>query len=335
MGISHKSAAFVLLGALVVATGSGCSLRRETSPLVTPTASQYEQLRSEAADREAKVLDALAVTTGTDTTGWDFLVDSETAFATPHLDALGGVYVPYPSASPTVSPSATPTGPQPPSTLIIAASHARDTELAGALVAEDPELALLLASMGLSHAEVLSVGAYQDLIATGNAPISDERPAPGDAFASLVPTSTALDEATLEGIIVAHDYASYVYEVIAARTSGDIRTQALARSRIHEKRADDLVAFATTDPRSPAYVVDHAQLVGADAMNALARDTETGIADRYITAFTTAVALGPEGLGDRAWLLSGAYDALVQSLLWPGATLADADPLPGVVLPGE
>ncbi len=335
MGTMRKRAAVVALGAVLLASASGCQLRRETSPPVTPTATQYDVLRNEAAQREAAVLDALAVTTGAQTPGQEFLIQAETAFATPHLDALGGVYVPFPSASPTASVTPSPTLPQPPSAVVIAAAHARDEDLSDALIAEDPELALLLASIGLSHAEALGVGAYQDVIASGDAPLAEERPAPGAAFADLVPASTALDEDTLEGIIVAHDYAAYVYEVIAARTKGDARTQALARSRIHEKRADDLVALATTDPRSPAYVVDRDQFEDADAMDALARETEAGIADRYIATFAIAARLGDAGLADRAWLISGAYDSLVQGLLWPGASVDDAIALPGVVLPGN
>jgi len=335
MGTLRKRAAVVALGAVVLASLGGCHLRRETSPPVTPTATQYDILRNEAAQREAAVLDALATVTGAKTPGQEYLVTVENAFASPHLEALGGVYVPYPSASP--SPSVTPStaAPQPPSALVIAAAHARDADLADALLAEDPELALLLASIGVSHAEALAVGAYQDVIAAGDAPLADERTPPGDAFAELVPTSTALDEQTLEGIIVAHDYAAYVYEVIAARTTGDARTNALARSRIHEKRADDLVALATTDPRSPAYVVDRERFADADAMDALIRETEAGIADRYIATFASAAELGDAGMGDRAWLISGAFDALVQGLLWPGATADDAVALPGVALPGN
>jgi hypothetical protein len=210
---------------------------------------------------------------------------------------------------------------------------ARDADLAASLAADDPDLALLLASIGLDHAEALAVGVYQDAIAAGSAPLAEERHMPGVSFATLVPTSTSLDSTTLEGIIVAHDFAAYAYEVIAARSSDDARTQALERSRIHAHRAAELVAIAGVDPRSPAYVIDHARLESGEAMAALAHEMEAGIADRYITAFFGAAQAGATGLGDRGWLLAGAYDALVQGPLWSGATAADADPLPGVVLP--
>ncbi len=334
MGTSRNRASALLLGALLLASAAGCDIRRETSPSPTPTAGQYEQLRNEAAQEEAGILNALDRVPAGDERWNAYLVDEETRFANAHLNALGGVYVPFPTASPTASPTAT-VAPPTPADLVIAAAHARDADLSDALVADDPELALVLASIGLSHAEVLAVSAYRGLIDSGNAPLAAERPAPGDAFATLVPSSTALDETTLEGIIVSHDYASYLYEVIAARTSGDARTQALARSRIHAKRADDLVALASADPRNAAYVIDHDRLASVDDMNTLARETEAGIADRYITAFSAVASLGDAGRADRAWLISAAFDALVQGALWPGATPADADPLPGVVLPGE
>jgi hypothetical protein len=216
-----------------------------------------------------------------------------------------------------------------------AVAVARDGDLAAALIAEDPDLALVLASIGLSHSGALAVGAYSDAIAAGSAPLASERHMPGADFSSLVPASTALDATTLEGIIVAHDFAAYAYEVIAARSSDDARAQALERSRIHAHRAAELVAIAGVDPRSPAYVIDHARLESDASMAALAHETETGIADRYITAFFGAAQAGTAGLGDRGWLLAGAYDALVQGPLWSGATAADADPLPGVVLPGK
>ena len=123
--------------------------------------------------------------------------------------------------------------------------------------------------------------------------------------------------------------------MIAARSSGDARTAALERSRIHEARADALVAIAGADPRVPAYVIDHADLADEESMAALARTTEAGISDRYVTAFAGAAEAGTAGSSDRGWLLAGAYDALVQSLVWPGATIDDADALPGVTLPGE
>ena len=264
-------------------------------------------------------------------------MQAETAFVAPHLDALGGVYVPFPAATPSAGPSSSPSAsaaPAPkPKSLIRAVADARDADLAAALVADDPDLALLLASIGLSHAESLAVGAYQDAIAAGSAPLAAERTMAGAPFADLAPDTTALDAETLEGIIVAHDYAAYAYEVIAARSSDDARSQALERSRIHDRRADELVAIAAADPRVPAYVIEHANLDSDDAMAALARSTEAGISDRYITAFYGAAEAGAPGLADRGWLLAGAYDSLVQSLLWPGAVPAEADALPGVVLP--
>lgn len=338
MGTLRRRTVGIALGVLVIASLAGCSLRRETPPIVTPSPDQYEQLREAAAQFEVEILDALAAeVVGAGPVGYAGFVQAESAFVTPHLDALGGVYVPFPSATPSASPSASPSisaapAPQPKS-LTRAVADARDADLAAAVVADDPDLALLLASIGLSHAESLAVGVYQDAIAAGSAPLSAERTMVGAPFADLVPGATGLDAATLEGIIVAHDYAAYAYEVIAARSSDDARTQALERSRIHDRRADELVAIAGADPRVPAYVIDHANLDSDEAMAALARATEAGISDRYITAFFGAAQMGLPGLGDRGWLLAGAYDSLVQSLLWPGATPAEADPLPGVVLP--
>lgn len=332
----------IVLATLATAALAGCSLRLETPPIPAPTPDQYELLRDAAARDEARILDALPAATaaaGASTPGRDYFVQVETASATPHLDALGGVYVPFPAAtpSPSPSPSATPAPGLAPgvTSLTRAVVDARDADLAASLAADDPDLALLLASIGLNHAEALAVGVYQDAIAAGSAPLAEERHMPGVGFSELVPASTALDGATLEGIIVAHDFAAYAYEVIAARSSDDARTQALDRSRIHAHRAAEFVAIAGVDPRSPAYAIDHARLESDEAMAALAHETEAGIADRYITAFLGAAQAGATGLGDRGWLLAGAYDALVQGPLWSGATAADADPLPGVVLPAR
>ena len=342
MGTPRRRAAGFALCVLLIASIAGCSLRRETPPIVTPSPDQYEQFREAAAQSEVDIINALAaegVREGS--AGYTGFVEAETAFVMTHLDALGGVYVPFPAVTPSAtlasSPSASPSasaGPAPqPKTLTRAVADARDADLAAALVADDPDLALLLASIGLSHAEALAVGAYQDAIAAGSAPLSAERTIVGAPFADLVPGATGLDPAVLEGIIVAHDYAAYAYEIIAARSLDEARKQALERSRIHERRADELVAIATADPRVPAYVIDHEILDSDDAMAALARATEAGISDRYVTAFFGVAQTGASGLGDRGWLLAGAYDSLVQSLLWPGAVPAEADPLPGVVLP--
>ena len=344
MRTSRYVGATILLASLATGALTGCSLRLETPPVPVPSPDQYELLRDAAAHDEARVLDALpaataaiATGTGASTPGRDYFVQVEAASATPHLDALGGVYVPFPSATPspstTPSPSASPPREQGVASLTRKVAEARDDDLAAALVAEDPDLALVLASIGLSHGASLAVGVYQDAIAAGSAPLASERRMPGGAFADLVPAATTLDGATLEGIIVAHDYAAYAYEVIAARSSDDARTQALERSRIHARRADELVAIAGADPRSPAYVIDDARFDDDATMAALASETEAGIADRYVTAFFGAAQAGATALGDRGWLLAGAYDALVQGPLWSGPTAEGTDPLPGVVLP--
>jgi hypothetical protein len=337
MRMSRCGGGTIVLATLATTVLAGCSLRLDTPPIPAPSPSQYELLRDAAARAEAHVLDALPTTAGETTPGREYFVQVEAASANAHLDALGGVYVPFPVATPTPSttpsPSAVPEPARDVSSLTRAVAEARDGDLAAALIADDADLALVLASIGLSHAEALAVGTYQDAIAAGSAPLASERHMPGVAFSELVPASTALDATTLEGIIVAHDFAAYAYEVIAARSSDNARAQALERSRIHAHRAAELVAIEGADPRSPAYVIDHARLDGDASMAALAHETEAGIADRYITAFFGAAQAGPTGLGDRGWLLAGAYDALVQGPLWSGATAADADPLPGVVLP--
>ena len=344
MRTSRYVGATIVLASLATGALTACSLRLETPPSPAPTPDQYESLRDAAAMAEARVLDALGGLTASETTvagtwtpGRDFFIQVEAASATPHLDALGGVYVPFPMATPSpdasASPSASPAPTQGIMSLKRAVADARDGDLAAALVAEDPALALVLASIGLSHGASLAVGVYQDAIAAGSTPLASERRIPGDAFADLVPASTTLDPSTLEGIIVAHDYAAYAYEVIAARSSDDARTQALERSRIHARRADELVAIAGADPRSPAYVIDDARFDDAATMAAFAGETEAGIADRYVTAFFGAAQAGAPGVADRGWLLAGAYDALVQGPLWSGPTAEGTDPLPGVVLP--
>ncbi|MHB8961435.1 MAG: ferritin family protein, partial [Candidatus Limnocylindrales bacterium] len=115
-------------------------------------------------------------------------------------------------------------------------------------------------------------------------------------------------------------------------------TDAFARARIHRDRADALMALAlkadpaTIDLRSPSYVTDRGSLADAASMRALARDVEADLAAWYLVVFDGLAASGGGTPPDRAWLVTGAFDALVASVMWGDLVAADLEPFPGLTI---
>lgn len=328
---------------------TGCGWRLETpdpSPLVPD---QTELARDAAAQAEARLLEALPYASPGGP-GSEWMLRFEEVSAGAHVDALGGVYDPYPlpSTSPSLSPSPDPSPSANPSlgptSYSRYAEFARNAAVEGALTVEDADLALLLASIGLSHAAAIQLQVEENARALGyEVPQIADRLLPlplGFAYdegpatsTDLVPASTSVPEETLVDIILQHDYAVYVCEVVAARASGELRWIAYDRSLLHEERADALVALLGYDPRGPSYVTDRSRLGSNEDMEALLAEVEGDLAVLYVRAFGEVVAEGGDSVADRAWLLSSAFDALVASWLrLPGPE--DAPAFPGLSLPG-
>ncbi|WP_156165192.1 DUF4439 domain-containing protein [Demequina silvatica] len=302
----------ITAGILAVAV-AGCSWRVETPPLERRTPTPTVVLRDQAAIREQTVIDvADSSESGV----------AESLLAPERLAALGGVYVATPS--PTPSPTASPT---PDPTLEVAVADAIDgaLEAAEAAEADDPSLAALLRAVALSHAVVTDAPAV-----AGKAPRERAMPSLGDEAGPWLPADgTSADAAALASLAVAHDRASFAYEVAAARATGVERERALTRSRLHEARAAALVALpGVEDDRASLYDVPPAGTGTRKARAATERAVETEIAESYAALIDGADA------EDVPWILNGAYDAWMQAASLRGFDLADVPALPGVTAAG-
>ncbi|WP_042215418.1 DUF4439 domain-containing protein [Demequina mangrovi] len=292
---------------LAVAT-TGCSWRLETPPIPSRTPTATVVLRDDAALREQAVIDAA------DSSEAGAL---ESALAPVRLEALGGVYVPYPSASPVPSP----TGEQPSFAEAVDAAIADALRGADAAQDEDPGLAALLRSIALSHAMTTTVA---DL--AGAEPGDRSLPG-GDGVPDLAPAeATEVDGDVLAALALAHDEAAFTYEVIAARSEDeDARAEALTRSRLHEDRAAALLALpGVEDRRETLYDVPSAGTGTAEERAATALALETALAEAYAALIDGASAQ------DAGWILDAAYDAFAQAASLPGFEVADIPALPGL-----
>ncbi|MDN4475682.1 hypothetical protein QQX09_07425 [Demequina sp. SYSU T00192] len=289
---------------------TACTWRVETPPIPSRTPTPTVVLRDEAALREQAVIDAA------DSTDLGVI---EAGLAPERLAALGGVYVEYPSASPTpdAGVSAAPS-------LDEAVQDAIDEALAAADAAaeDDPGLSAMLRSIALSHALAVDAPGV-----TGTAPVERAMPGIGDdATGPWAPDEgTAVDGDTLAALAVAHDRASFAYEVAAARASGNERTRALKRSRLHEERVAELLALpGVEDLRTSLYDVPPAGTENRRARAATERAVETGLAESY-----AALIDGAEP-ADVPWILNSAYDAWMRAAALPGFDLGSLPALPGL-----
>jgi hypothetical protein len=326
---------------------AGCTWHLETEPVTYPSASATTLERDSAANREQSIMDALNVdylAAGTDLATFEALV------APAHLEALGGVYLATPSPAP--SPSAYH------STLDAAVAAARDWALETSLATPDHNLALLQSSVGISHAfglwwdENSGLAPSSDALATPapsdadsesaeeSVPGSSATPVPVTALertlpssvdlgTSFLPTTTALSSTQLEDLAVQHDKARFLYEVIAAKSTGSERTEALARRDIHAQRSESLAALAgDPDGRQSLYNVSPLQVETAAARGAAATATEFALGARYVAM------LPDEDATDRGWLLNAAFDAYAAGSLQRGFTVAQFPALPGIQAAG-
>lgn len=324
----------VLLGLTLV----GCAWRFDSPDPALPSPDADESARDAVALAEAELVASLEEASPAGP-GGEWLLAYESRAADAHLEALGGVYDPYPDPSP--SPTSSDDPGFGPSSFTRYASFARDAAIEASLTAEDPDLALLIASIALSDAAALRLQSEEDARAAGvEVYTSVDRllPLPSALDPAvygpsvLLPEATSLPEATLEELILLHDYAAYVDEVVAARAEGSLRGVAYQRSLLHQARAEALVALADVDPRGPSYVTDRTRLASNETMEALLSEVEAGLADAYVAAFGQVVAGDADSPVERIWLLNGAFDAGVASFLWAPSP-EDVPMFPGVDVP--
>ncbi|WP_156159058.1 DUF4439 domain-containing protein [Demequina gelatinilytica] len=284
----------------------GCSWRMETPPIPSRTPTPTVVLRDAAAVREQ------AVIATADSTEAGLL---EAELAPERLEALGGVYVEYPSASPAPSPSVEA------ATFAAAVTEAIDGALADAADAasEDPGLAAMLRSIALSHAMATT---YASLAGAEPA----ERTMPGSGGTGLLPRDgTAVDGDLLARLALAHDQAAFAYEVAAARAEEDERADALKRSRIHAARADALVALpGVEDLREPLYDVAPVDTASATGRAAMEVALELALSEDY------AALIDGADDADVAWILDAAYDAFAAAAALPGFDASSVPVLPGL-----
>ncbi len=259
-----RPVAAAVLAAAVVATGlSACSVRLETPPVITPTPSDDTLLRDASAVAEQAVLLAsLEDPSGCDEFAGDGTASLETSLAPVRLEALGGVYVAFPSAEPDPTPS-----PEPSRACLPTVLAAIDTAVEGATAAQDTSLAALLGSIAISHALASHL--------VGDDP---------SWTLDLDETAAALDPAVAAELARMHDAARFAYETLAATVDGDERDGLLALRDSHAVAVEALLdAPGVADLREGVYVVD-LDVPPAQAV-ALA---EQGIGEAYLEAFASS-----------------------------------------------
>ena len=318
--LTHASAVV-----LVVLGLAGCSWRLETPPPAWPSPDPPTQVRDAAAERENQVTDAVHEPDTAGTPSEVVLSEIEGELSRVRLDAFGGLYVAYPDATP--SPTADEQAPS----LTDAVRSARDAHLADAFTTEEDDLALLLASAGLSHA--LSgwyAGWVEDAIGAANEPVVTERHLPSDAVPgepSMLPANASALSETVANLALMHDQARYTYEVMAARAVEDEREQWLARRDIQAARAQALVGLpGVSDLREATYIV-----LGKQTEDATVR-METGRQVEISAGATYLALLAEAGVDQWPWLLHAAFDAYAQAAAYGEPTAADypVPALPGI-----
>lgn len=304
---------------------AGCSWRFETPPPAWPSPDPLTQVRDAAAERESQVAKAVQEQDGAGTPSTVVLSEIEGDMAPVRLAALGGVYVAYPDdPPPNTAHEFSPSLPD-------VVASARDGHLADALATETEDLALLLASAGLSHA--LSgwyAGWVEDAIGAASEPVVSERYLPSDALPgepSTLPATASGQSESLADLALTHDQARYAYEVMAARAVEEERDQWLARRDIHAARAQALAELpGVTDLREATYIVRSEHTAELAVRTETARQIEISAAATYLALLAdTAVEQWP-------WLLHAAFDAYAQAAAYGEPTAADypVPALPGI-----
>lgn len=285
-GRARRGVVAAVLGVLVTVPLAGCDLRWETPPPTAPVADEVESVRQRTT---ADAVSIGVVAGRTATVAVDpavAAVATEVARAADvHLDALGGIYVPFPSAttpdaspdpaaSPTDTasaptdtaspptdtaspPTASPTAPavdpvQAATELVALLTETAASARADAGAVTDGRLARLLAAVSANRlllAESLAAAAGLP------APTGTPGPEDGAADAGTTPGSSAVPdsvpagvrEADVATVVQSEDAVGLAYEVVAARSADDARTRAAARATEHRGHAEAWAQAAEID----------------------------------------------------------------------------------------
>lgn len=264
-----RAVALVVVAGLAAAPLAGCAaLRVESGPLVTPSADAAEQARQRQAVGAARVLAAAEEAETTSEDAQAVLSDVRAA-ANGQLEALGGVWEPFPEPTATTTPTDATTPEPDPEPLLDVLAEESASALADAATVSDGRLARLFASIGIER----RLDAARLAAAEGvDVPAS---PAPVDP--EQIPVG--LSAVALEPAIGSEDALGLAWEVTAARSTGEARTRAATLAAEHRERAQtwaDVTEVSGTglDPRRasydlPAAVLDP-QTDPADRLAALA-----------------------------------------------------------------
>ena len=296
------------LAALLVATG-GCSLRVGSSaPDALPTMSQAESTR-EALARDAVLISSEASSVADGGGAADDDVRSRAAAlakaAEEQGQALGGVWEPWASAPPKGYPTATPVATASVGSgtaeLVDALEQGVGRARKAALAATDADAASLYASITVSWSAALAA-----LFPDDKAVVA----APRDA--------SSMTEALSGERLLTYDAARYAMEEVAARTSGDDRTRAVADSKAAGDVVTASVALGGADTRLAAYA-GPAAVDGASADVTWARQAWTDVVDAEVAG------IGSDSGKARETALDAAVDAAERAAAWGASTPA----LPG------
>ncbi|WP_430867088.1 hypothetical protein [Demequina aurantiaca] len=352
--------AALIAGALVAGV-SGCSWTLAQEPVTYPSAHQATLERDAAALREQEIIDALGAGTS-DALSASNLASIEAPAAPAHLAALGGVYVAVPS--PTLSPSPfvgslDEAVAQARDGALETAQSTTDENLA--LLQSSIGLTHAFALWWAQYSELAaapepsasaSPGATEDAAQPGAAepevtgeatpspsavPTVSAAPDPLGATELVLPTTVVLGSdftpvssdafvpATFADLALAHDEARFLYEVIAARSAGTERDDALARRDVHAARADEFAALAGgEDPRQVTYTIPPVAVDTESSRATTARDAEFALGATYATMLDGVPS------SDRGWVLNAAFDVYAAGARQSGFTPDQFPLLPGL-----
>lgn len=322
---SRRLAALAALLACATALGGCADLRLETPPPPTPTPDAVEVVRERTAS-DATRLAALATEAAVSAPEAIAPVLGRLAeVSLAHAEAFGGVYDPFPGATPepasspdvgagaTVAPTPTPP-PADAAAVLEALTTAATTARTDADAAPDGDLGRLLASVWVSRtllAETLAAA-----VAAGTDPPGEPAPAPTPP---AVPAETPLgvEVADIATLVVSEDAAGLVWEVVAARSADAARADAEARAALHRDRAEAWATAAglartAADPRLAAYDLPEALVVAgatAETMATVTGEVEAALGVTYTSLLARADA------GARGPLLDAMLDQVRRGLL--------------------
>ncbi|GEN79317.1 DUF4439 domain-containing protein [Actinotalea fermentans] len=317
--------AALVVGALL----GGCAdVRLETPAPATPTPDAVEQVRDRTARDAVELADLATQAALTAPEAVAPVLGRVAEVAVAHAEAFGGVYEPFPDATPSASAPAAPdvgagatVAPAPPTppadaaaVLAALARTAGDARTDADAVA-DGDLARLLASVWVSR---VLLGEALDAAVAGTPDAPADPEAWPDAPAAVVPQTLPplAEPGDVPALVQSEDAAGLVWEVVAARTGDAVRADAAARAVLHRDRAEAWavaagVARTADDPRRVAYDLPPELTVdGAapEAMLAVAAQVEASLGVVY-----TSLVAGTQA-GGRAVVLDHALDQVRRGL---------------------